>query len=43
MSVLSKLVTASEKVMVRVDVSPANSALSDMTTLETTGSLVSIV
>ena len=29
--------------MVKVEVSPANSALSDITTLETTGSLVSIV
>ena len=42
MSLLSNPVTASEKVMVRVLVSPTASALSDMTTLATTGSLVSM-
>jgi hypothetical protein len=42
-SALSKSVTASENVIVNVDVSPTFSALSDITTLETTGSLVSIV
>ena len=42
-SVLSKLFTASEKVMVSVEVSPTFSALSDMITLETTGAAVSVV
>ena len=42
-SELSKAVTASEKVMVRVEVSPTVNSLSDMTTLEITGSVVSIV
>jgi hypothetical protein len=43
MSLLSNPVTASEKVIVNVDVSPTFKAPSDITTLETTGSLVSIV
>ena len=43
MSVLSKLVTASEKVIVTVEVSPTFRALSDMPTLDTNGSLVSMV
>ena len=43
MSELSNAVTASEKVMVSVEVSPTFKALSDMTTLEITGSVVSIV
>ena len=43
MSELSNAVTVSDKVMVNVEVSPTFKALSDMTTLDTSGSVVSIV
>ena len=42
-SPLAKAVTASEKVMVSVDVSPTFNAVSDMTTLDITGAALSAV